>query len=186
MAAAARLRTLNEPMRFTRITNSNFVRSMGSLSLEMVRPGWPRPAEFTSARSGPISDAATTAVSASSVLVTSQWTKRPPSSVATAWPRSSFRSAMTTRLPAEASCRALASPMPDAPPVTTDELPSRFMRGMGTPGLFGWSVVSAGQPWGRSTVRASAPALRASKAPWSPSRPAVLDTSSSSRNMPFR
>ena len=91
---------------------------IGSLLRSTVRPARPMPAELTSTRNGPISEAAATAVAPSSSLDTSHLTKMPPISLATAEPRSSCRSATTIRAPNAASCRADASPMPDAPPVT--------------------------------------------------------------------
>src|SRR6478672_1985960 len=76
------------------------------------------PAELTSARSGPMLLAISTALMMSSVLVTSTLQNAPPISSASAVPLSSWRSAMTTFAPLAASWRAVAAPMPDAPPVT--------------------------------------------------------------------
>ena len=76
---------------------------IGSLLRSMVRPARPRPAEFTRARSGPISEAASTAAWPSSSLDTSHRTNMPPISVATCWPRSSWRSAITTLPPFSAA-----------------------------------------------------------------------------------
>src|SRR5690606_17862582 len=84
----------------------------------IVRCAHPMPAEFTSTRSGPIDFAISTASTMSSVRVTSTLAKAPPISDAISVPRSSCRSATTTLAPRPASLRAVAAPMPDAPPVT--------------------------------------------------------------------
>src|SRR5918994_3779363 len=132
--AAADSRTmLKVPRRLTRITNSKSFCGIGSLLRSTVRPARPIPAEFTSTRSGPISQAAATAVTPSFSFDTSHFTKMPPISLATAEPRSSCRSATTIRAPNAASCRADASPMPDAPPVTIPEAPCRSRRGISDP-----------------------------------------------------
>src|SRR3954454_8236552 len=49
---------------------------------------------------------------------------------ATALPLSSCRSATTTAAPRSASRRAAASPRPEGPPVTTDEVPVRSSNGV--------------------------------------------------------
>jgi hypothetical protein len=54
----------------------------------------------------------------SSVLVTSTLQNTPPISLASSVPLSSCRSATTTLAPFEARRRAVAAPMPEAPPVT--------------------------------------------------------------------
>ena len=60
---------------------------------------------------------------------TSVTTNFPPVSAATASPRSAFRSATTTVLPAAASARAVASPRPLAPPEMIAAVPVRSMGG---------------------------------------------------------
>src|SRR5690606_29221637 len=55
--------------------------------------------------------------------LTSHLTKAPPISAATASPFSCCMSAITTMPPLAASMRAVPSPRPDAPPVTTNTLP---------------------------------------------------------------
>src|SRR4051794_29808168 len=87
------------------------------------------PAEQTRARSGPGSSAWSTAVWICVVSVTSTGTNIPPISLAIASPFSAFRSATTTRAPWAASARTHAAPMPDAPPVTTADAPSKSMAG---------------------------------------------------------
>src|SRR5580698_5049994 len=85
----------------------------------------PPPAQLTSARSGASAQAASTASITSASLVMSAWTYTAPSSSATCLPGSSLTSMMTTRSPSPASRRAVASPSPDAPPVTIAEDPAR-------------------------------------------------------------
>ena len=60
---------------------------------------------------------------------TSARANRPPVSLATRLPPSSFRSAMTTVAPAAASARAAASPSPLAPPEMIAAVPFTSMRG---------------------------------------------------------
>src|SRR4051794_37944420 len=76
------------------------------------------PAELTSTRTGPMLLAISTALTMSSVLVTSTLQKAPPISFANSEPLSSCKSATTTLAPFEANNRADAAPIPDAPPVT--------------------------------------------------------------------
>jgi hypothetical protein len=80
----------------------------------------PMPAQLTRMRSWPCaSRALAKPASTSSSLVTLTLQKMPPMSLATASPFSSFMSKMATLAPLAASARAVASPRPDAPPVTT-------------------------------------------------------------------
>src|SRR5215470_18189513 len=65
----------------------------------------------------------------SSSDVTSAWTNRPPTSSAAAFPVSPSRSATATLAPSAASRRAVASPMPLPPPVTTATRSSRRCMG---------------------------------------------------------
>src|SRR3981189_1903175 len=68
------------------------------------------------------------AASTSSFEVTLTRQNTPPSSRATASPRSALRSKMATLTPCDAKRRAVASPSPDAPPVMTAEMvESSFM-----------------------------------------------------------
>src|SRR5580692_205051 len=85
----------------------------------------PPPAQLTSARSGASATAASTAPITSASLVMSACTYPAPRSAATCLPSSSLTSTMTTRSPSAASRRAVASPSPDAPPVTIAEDPAR-------------------------------------------------------------
>src|SRR3546814_3577524 len=57
--------------------------------------------------------------------------KTPLSSAASAWPRSAFISKIATSTPTDASFRLVASPNPDAPPVTTAAIPDpNFMQAL--------------------------------------------------------
>ena len=69
----------------------------------------------------------------SSVLVTSTLQYAPPISSASADPFSSCRSATTTLAPRDASTRAAAAPIPDAPPVTIALTPLMSMEGDDNP-----------------------------------------------------
>src|SRR4051812_35838127 len=87
------------------------------------------PAAATAVRNVPMPSASLIAAMMSSAFVTSAFTKAPPMSPATLTPFSSFRSTTTTLAPRAASWRAAASPRPDAPPVTRDEVPLRSSTG---------------------------------------------------------
>ena len=130
IAEAARRRTLKEPIRFTRITNSKVLRSKGVPSRPTVRDALPIPAALTSERSGPSSVAASTAAWTCASSATSALANLPLIDFATASPFSSLRSTSTQRAPSAASRRAEASPMPEAPPVTNAEVPLSSMARM--------------------------------------------------------
>ena len=90
--------------------------------------GVPTPAQLTTMRATPwASRALATAASVPGPSVTSQTTPRPPISLATASAFSMFMSKMETLAPAAANARAVASPNPEAPPVTIAASPSTFM-----------------------------------------------------------
>src|SRR4051812_28573440 len=93
----------------------------------MVRAAQPVPAQFTTDQRGARPTAVSTALTMSSVLVTSTVTNVASSSFASASPLSALMSAMTTRTPFWASKRAVAAPSPEAPPVTTAEVPLSSM-----------------------------------------------------------
>src|SRR5262245_22413357 len=80
-------------------------------------------------RSGAISTAAATAARTDSSSVTSASQNRPPSSAATALPLAASRSTTTTRAPSAARRRLVASPIPDAAPVTSAEVLWSVMAG---------------------------------------------------------
>ena len=130
IALAASRMQLNVPTRFTSSTFLKMSRSCADSywpSRPMVRVAQPTPAAVTRARSGPSSLAASTAAMTWSTLATSAWAKMPPTSLATASPFSGFMSTMTHRAPRAASRRTVASPRPEAPPVTIAEMPLRSM-----------------------------------------------------------
>ena len=85
------------------------------------------PAQLTRPNSVPIDVAASTTARPSASLVTSQRTKRCPSSSAMRVPGSVCTSAMTTFAPCAVNIRTVPAPSPDAPPVTMNALPSIFM-----------------------------------------------------------
>ena len=90
----------------------------------MMRPGLPMPAQFTAMPHKPwASLAVCMACSALSALVTSQKTAIPPMSLATASALSICTSNTATLAPWLAKNLAVASPKPEAPPVTTAGTP---------------------------------------------------------------
>src|SRR4051794_40656339 len=86
------------------------------------------PAQLTSTRSGPSSSAASRAAATAAESVTSAGANRaaPSRPAATCSPAELGRSTSTALAPALTSRRAVASPSPLAPPVTTATLPSMF------------------------------------------------------------
>ena len=125
MPAALLDMTRKVPIRLTWITNSN--RSIGKAVISPVsrlRPAvlaaLATPAQLTHTRSCPCAARALAKpASTLSSRVTSTWQNRPPNSAAAASPASALRSKTATFAPASARARAVASPRPDAPPVTT-------------------------------------------------------------------
>ncbi len=113
-------------MRLTWITRLKASSGNGP-SLPAVRAALPMPAQLTTIRGGPPArvTAASSAASTSSGLVTSpgENAARSPSSFATSVPFDLGRSRMTTDAPASCSLRMVASPRPDAPPVTRATFP---------------------------------------------------------------
>src|SRR5690606_15528093 len=101
-------------------------REPGAPSRSTTRTVPPRPAQCTSARSGPSSEAASRAAVTCSGSVTSAGAKRQPRSAATCSPGEPGRSAMTTFAPPSVSRAAVARPSPEAPPVTSATDPSTF------------------------------------------------------------
>ena len=128
--AASRM-TLNVPIRLTWITRANTSSGNGPW-LPTVRAAVPMPAQLTTIRGTPPAraPAASSAASTSSGLVTSPGENAARGSMlaATARPSEPGRSRMTTDAPPACSLRAVASPSPDAPPVTRAMFPSMFMR----------------------------------------------------------
>src|SRR3954451_6617651 len=90
----------------------------------------PRPAQCTTARIGPASSAASSAAFTPASSVMSPATKRAalPRSAAACSPGDDGRSSSTTDAPPLSTSRpAVASPRPEAPPVTSAEMPSICM-----------------------------------------------------------
>src|SRR5271165_1647948 len=120
MRSAASRMTLNVPVMLTSTMRRNS--SSGNNPFRpMMRPAVPMPAQFTTSRSGPARSATSSAATTSSSLVTSAAAKRTrsPSSLASVSPREPGRSRITTApAPSAARRRTVASPRPDAPPVT--------------------------------------------------------------------
>ena len=78
------------------------------------------PAQLTVSRSWPCAARAFSKAEATEASsVTSTWQKTPPISAAMASPFSEFRSNRATLAPVAAMARAVPSPRPEAPPVTT-------------------------------------------------------------------
>src|SRR5215213_7507201 len=113
------------PMRLIPTINSNccigyIFGALVSLSRATVLAALATPAQLTSTRSWPCASRALAKAAATlSSLVTSTSQKMPPISPATCSPRSASRSKTATLTPLAASARAVASPRPEAPPVTT-------------------------------------------------------------------
>src|SRR5690606_6527887 len=112
--------TLNVPTRFTLITLVNSASGKAPF-LPTVLTALPMPAQFTTIRSVPSCSAASSAFDTCCSSVTSAAAKvtPSPSSSAIASPCDEGRSTMTTLAPAPCSSLTVASPSPDAPPVTS-------------------------------------------------------------------
>src|SRR4051794_14716442 len=123
--------TLYVPTRLIFRTCSKVSSAPGVRSLSMIRTrSPPRPAQCTTARSGPASSAASSAALTPASSVMSAGTKRAafPRSAAACSPGDDGRSRSTTEsAPLSTSRRAVASPRPEAPPVTSAEMPSICM-----------------------------------------------------------
>ena len=109
----AYLATMNEPVRQTSTTERN-----SSTARSVISPRLPKPAQFTTTSSGPISSKSR-CTEDSSVTSTSAAVCGSPSSAARARAPSPLRSATVTRHPSAARARAVAQPIPDAAPMTT-------------------------------------------------------------------
>ena len=125
-----------------------------SLSFETVLPPFDTTAQWTRMRSCPCAArAASKPASTLSSDMMSTLQKVAPTSAAIAWPLSSLISKIATLTPASRSARTVASPRPDAPPVTTaDREESSFMACL--PYLFSdrlWHSNKAAQPMTRPT-----------------------------------
>src|SRR4051794_14544774 len=132
IAAAASRRTLKVPTRLTVTTLTNAPRSCGSALRPTVRCAQPMPAQLIAMRSGrslPVASATASATDASSVTSVRTNVVCPPSSSASAFPRSSCRSRMVTAAPRATRARVVALPRPEAPPETTALTSKLFMPG---------------------------------------------------------
>src|SRR5438128_1829131 len=129
ISAAARRSTLKVPVRLTAITQANSSSGIGPCLLT-VRMAAPMPAQLTHTCTAPKrSTAFATAAWTSSALVTSAGSKRAgaPSRRATSSPADPGRSRMTALPPFSIIISTVASPRPDAPPVTSATAPASFM-----------------------------------------------------------
>src|SRR5262245_25954660 len=115
------------PSRLMFRTRSHSLRMWGVPSLPMVRTAVPVPAQLTAMRSGASSADAATASATWSASVTSHLTNFTPSSLAIASPRSALKSTMVTAAPAPCRRRTVASPSPEAPPLTIAAAPFTSM-----------------------------------------------------------
>src|SRR4051794_32925819 len=122
IAAAASRSTLNVPTRLTMTVRVNGASPCGDPSRFTVRSAQPMPAQLIAMRNGrslPVASSIAACADVSSVTSVRTKVVCPPSSLARACPRSSWRSRIVTAAPRAASARAVASPRPEAPPVTT-------------------------------------------------------------------
>ena len=115
------------PSRLMSTTRSHSLRMCGVPSLAMVRTAVPVPAQLTAMRNGASSAAAATASATCSASVTSHFTNFNPSSRASASPFSMLKSTIVTCAPAACRRRAVASPSPEAPPLTIAAAPVASM-----------------------------------------------------------
>src|SRR5664279_5303913 len=131
IAAAARRTTLKVPIRLMSMTFRKALRSMGPF-LPTSRPGVPTPAQLTTIRRSPSSWAAAIAACtwASSRTSVAQKRTLAPSSAARASPGDEGRSMMTTAAPPSCSRRVVASPRPEAPPVTSATVEALISKGL--------------------------------------------------------
>src|SRR3954466_4599931 len=130
IAAAARRSTLKVPTRFTITVFVKAPRSCGAPCRSTVRWAQPMPAQLPARRSGralPVASAIAAWTEASSVTSVRTNVVWPPSWAASAFPRSSCRSRTVTAAPLAARARVVASPSPEAPPVTTAATSKLFM-----------------------------------------------------------
>jgi hypothetical protein len=116
------------PIRFTLITRAKSSSGAALPSFCTTRFAEPMPAMFMQMRAGPCLSAAF-AIAAATLwaFVMSHWQAMPPISPATFCAASALTSSTATFTPSRASSRAVASPSPDAPPVTSAAFPSIFI-----------------------------------------------------------
>ena len=123
IASAAMRIMLKLPMRLMLMTLANEASGCGP-SLPTVFAPMAMPAQLIKPINFPIDNASATAACASASCVTSHLTKAPPISLASACPFATCTSATTTLPPSLASMRAVPSPRPEAPPVTSEAVPA--------------------------------------------------------------
>src|SRR5450631_502746 len=138
IAAATRRSTLKVPTRLMSMTFRKSSRFIGPF-LPTTRPGVPTPAQLTTTRKSPSSWAAEIAACTWLWSRTSAAQKRTlsPSSLARVSPGDEGRSTMTTAAPPSCSRRVVASPRPEAPPVTSATVETLICKGFL---LGGWSA----------------------------------------------
>ena len=164
----------NAPLRLTRNTasKSSSLTSRKSAARKM-------PALLTSTSIRPCNcRVCCTAASTCALLPTSQCTYEAPRPVASAAPRVSSTSAITTRAPSRAKRQAQAAPMPCAPPVTMTTLPpSPNETAPAVGGASGCAVMAWNLPWPmltgkrpQNSVHVRVPRLRFCRGCKAPSR----------------
>ncbi len=171
MRWAARRIMLNVPMRFTRMTRSKAVSECGP-SRPTMRLAVPIPAQLTSTRATPfVASSVSRAQSRLPRPRRPQRAKLAPISVASAAPRSAFRSRMPTFAPFEASSLATPAPRPDAPPVIATEMP---LMSMGFSSCAWWILASGLRVRWLPLIRLPAPSPRRGEDGWSRSLASTL------------
>ena len=117
------------PVRIRRTTVSYFSSELGLPSFSTRRTGMLRPAQWTSVRKMARASAASSAAFICPVSLTSVATNctAVPSSRAISAPFDDGKSAITTNAPRSTPRITIASPSPEAPPVTTIEVPAIFI-----------------------------------------------------------
>uniref|UniRef100_J3LU13 Uncharacterized protein n=1 Tax=Oryza brachyantha TaxID=4533 RepID=J3LU13_ORYBR len=128
MTRAACFIPWNTPTRLMSITFLNSAKSTFRISVILLPV---MPALLTMISRVPnFSAVASTARLTSSSTVTSQWRNKacwsPPRESQSFWPASSLMSAIQTFAPCSLKRRTIASPIPEAPPVTSATLPSNL------------------------------------------------------------
>src|SRR4051812_38795961 len=129
--AAASRSTLKVPTRFTMTVLVTPSRLCADPSRATTRSAQPMPAQLIAMRSGrsfPLASSIAACTEASSVTSVRTKLVCPPSSSASAFPRSSCTSRIVTAAPLATSARVVASPRPEAPPVTTAATSKFFMQ----------------------------------------------------------
>ncbi len=116
---AASRDTRNEPLAITSCCRSQSSTVVSSSGLDSDSPALLTTRSTPPKASTPAASAAATASSSETSTSTATATSGPPSSSATCWALSRFRSATTTQPPSAATRWAIALPIPDPAPVTS-------------------------------------------------------------------